>query len=89
MKRRRVFLWLFLAVQILFLIWVIAGIASGSDDGGSCEGLTGDSLELCRDAGDLGTTIGVGLIVGFWVAADFILGLTYVIYRLATRQPRA
>ncbi|MBO7936327.1 hypothetical protein JTP77_010220 [Streptomyces sp. S9] len=89
MKRRRVFLWLFLAVQILFLIWVIAGIASGSDDSGSCEGLTGDSLELCQDAGDLGTTIGVGLIVGFWVAADFILGLTYVIYRLATRQPRA
>ncbi|WP_340377389.1 hypothetical protein U5640_21480 [Streptomyces sp. SS7] len=87
-KRRRVFLWVFLAVQILFLIWVITGIASNDDNPESCEGLTGDSLKLCEDAGDLGTTIGVGFIVGFWVAADFILSLTYVIYRLATRQPR-
>lgn len=88
-KRRRVFFWVFLAVQILFLIWVIAGISSGSGTSDSCEGLTGDSLKLCEDAGDIGTTIGVGLVVGFWVAADFILGLTYVIYRLASRQPRA
>jgi hypothetical protein len=27
-KRRRVFLWVFLAVQALFLIWIIAGVAS-------------------------------------------------------------
>jgi hypothetical protein len=82
-------LWIFLAVQILFLIWVITGIASGSGTPEECRGLTGDNLELCKDASDVGTTIGVGLIVAFWVAADFILGLTYLIYRLANRQPRA
>ena len=27
-KRRRVFMWVFLAVQVLFIIWIIAGIAS-------------------------------------------------------------
>jgi hypothetical protein len=27
-KRRRVFLWVFLAIQALFLIWIIAGVAS-------------------------------------------------------------
>jgi hypothetical protein len=27
-KKRRVFLWVFLAVQVLFLIWIIAGVAS-------------------------------------------------------------
>ncbi|MFD9460341.1 hypothetical protein [Streptomyces sp. NPDC060027] len=43
-------------------------------------------MKTCQDAGDVGTTIGVGLIVGFWVAADFVLALTYVIYRLANRQ---
>ncbi|WP_192582613.1 hypothetical protein [Streptomyces triticiradicis] len=88
-KRHRVFFWFFLAVQILFLVWVIAGVASGNGTDESCSGLTGDSLKTCQDAGDVGTTIGVGLIVAFWVAADFILALTYVIYRLANRQQRA
>ncbi len=32
------------------------------------------------------TTIGVGLIVGLWAAADVILGFTYLIYRLASRK---
>lgn len=27
-KRRRVFMWVFLAVQVLFVIWLIAGLAS-------------------------------------------------------------
>ncbi|MFF3333721.1 hypothetical protein ACFYWX_29935 [Streptomyces sp. NPDC002888] len=85
-KRRRVFLWLFLAVQIVFLIWVITGAASGSGTPEECRGMTGDDLKLCEDAGDVGTTIGVGLIVGLWAAVDVILGFTYVVYRLATRR---
>ncbi|MFG2127615.1 hypothetical protein ACGFNV_07420 [Streptomyces sp. NPDC048751] len=85
-KRRRVFLWLFLAVQIAFLIWVITGAASGSGTPEDCRGLTGDDLKLCEDAGDVGTTIGVGLIIGLWAAVDVILGFTYVVYRLATRR---
>ncbi|WP_328495432.1 hypothetical protein OHS59_23820 [Streptomyces sp. NBC_00414] len=70
------------------MIWVITGIATGSGSSEGCEGLTGDSLKLCEDAGDVGTTIGVGIVVGFWVAVDVILALTYLIYRLASRQPR-
>jgi hypothetical protein len=27
-KKRRVFLWVFLGIQVLFLIWIIAGVAS-------------------------------------------------------------
>ncbi|SEQ71590.1 hypothetical protein SAMN04487983_1007167 [Streptomyces sp. yr375] len=88
-KRHRIFLWIFLAVQILFLIWVITGAASGSGTPEECRGLTGDNLKLCKDASDVGTTIGVGLIIGLWAAADIILGFTYLVYRLATRQPRA
>ncbi|MGC0205101.1 MULTISPECIES: hypothetical protein [Streptomyces] len=75
-------------MQILFLIWVITGAATSSGTPEECRGLTGDNLELCEDANDLGTTIGVGLIVAFWVAADFILALTYAIYRLASRPRR-
>ncbi len=82
-KRRRVFLWLFLAVQILFLIWVITGAASGSGASADCRGLTGDDLEVCEDASGVGTTLGVGLIVTLWAAVDIILGFTYLVIRLA------
>jgi hypothetical protein len=50
--------------------------------------MTGDALKTCKDAGDVGTTIGVGLIIGLWAAVDVILGFTYVVYRLASRRPR-
>ncbi|WP_327402407.1 hypothetical protein OG194_21250 [Streptomyces sp. NBC_01288] len=87
-KRHRVFFWVFLSVQILFLIWVITGAASGSGTPDSCQGMTGDALKTCNDAGNVGTAIGVGLIIGLWAAADVILGITYMVYRLASRQPR-
>ncbi|MEU8992146.1 hypothetical protein AB0C98_38210 [Streptomyces sp. NPDC048558] len=73
-------------MQVLFLIWIITGVIAANDDDPSCEGLTGDALELCRDAGDVGTAIGVGLIIGLWAAVDIILGVTYGIYRLSRRR---
>lgn len=85
-KRRRVFLWLFLAVQLLFLIWVITGASTASGTPEDCRSLTGDDLKLCEDASEVGTTIGVGLIIGLWAAVDVILGFTYVVYRLASRR---
>ncbi|MFE0363699.1 hypothetical protein [Streptomyces griseoaurantiacus] len=85
-KRRRFYLWLFLAVQLLFLIWVITGASTASGTPEDCRRLTGDDLKLCEDASEAGTTIGVGLIIGLWAAVDIILGFTYVIYRLAGRR---
>lgn len=85
-KRRRVFLWVFLAIQILFLIWVITGAASGSGTPEGCQGLTGDELDTCNAASDVGTTIGVGLMIALWAAVDVILGFSYVVYRLASRR---
>ncbi|WP_258939317.1 hypothetical protein [Actinomadura luteofluorescens] len=70
-RKHRVFPWIFLAVQIGFLIWVIAG-AQAND----CNG---------DQACEAGTTIGVGLIIALWVAADIILGLTYLVFRLFKR----
>ncbi|GGQ56352.1 hypothetical protein Saso_70170 [Streptomyces asoensis] len=43
-------------------------------------------MKLCEDASEVGTTIGVGLIIGLWAAVDIILGFTYVVYRLANRR---
>lgn len=87
-KRRRIFFWFFLAVQVLFVIWLITGISSSGTNADGCAGLTGDSLRLCEDGSDAGTAIGVGLIIGIWVAVDFMLAVTYAVYRLARRQPR-
>ncbi|MEV2255514.1 hypothetical protein AB0I94_33960 [Streptomyces sp. NPDC050147] len=85
-KHGRVFFWCFLALQIMFLVWIIAGITSAGGTPDSCEGLTGDSLEACENAGTLGTTIGVGLILAFWMATDVIVSLTYLMYRMVSGQ---
>jgi hypothetical protein len=84
-KRHKVFFWIFLVVQLIFLAWIIAGASGASGTPDECRGLTGQQLEICKDAYDVGTGIGVGLIIGLWLAVDFILALTYLIYRLARR----
>lgn len=83
-KPHRIFLWAFLAVQAIFLIWIITGASSGDDS--SCKGMTGDALRLCQDTGDVGTAIGVGLVIALWAAVDVILGITYAVYRLSRRR---
>ncbi|MFJ9124827.1 MULTISPECIES: hypothetical protein [unclassified Streptomyces] len=79
-KKRRVFLWFFLAVQALFLVWMIAGANSGGS--GDCGTL---DAQTCKDAGDVGTAIGLGLVLALWAVVDIILGISYGIYRLCKR----
>lgn len=83
-KHHRVFLWFFLAVQLLFIIWIIAGAASA----GSTPGDTGGVLtqEEANSARDAGTAIGIGLIIILWAIVDFILGIGYAIKVIATRE---
>jgi len=82
-KKRRIFLWVFLAVQLLFLVWIIAGITSAGGDPTDCGTL---STEACNDAESVGTGIGVVLIVVIWMVVDFFLAVIYGIYRLASRK---
>ncbi len=81
-KKRRVFLWVFLAIQALFVIWIIAGVASNTGNAVDCGSLTQDQ---CNDTRNAGTGIGVFLIIVVWFIVDFLIGLGYVIYRLAKR----
>lgn len=73
-RRHRIFPWIFLAVQILFLVWVIWAANSVSScppqEQGACE---------------VGTTIGTGLVIALWVAVDIILALTYLVFRAFRR----
>jgi hypothetical protein len=81
-KKRRIFMWFFLAVQAIFIIWIIAGIASGSGQPSDCGTL---DAKTCNAASDIGTGIGVALVFGFWVVVDFLLAVIYGVYRLAKR----
>jgi hypothetical protein len=77
-KKRHIFRWVFLAIQVIFLIWIIAGASSASDN---CNGKTGDALNACQAGTAVGAGIGVIVIVFLWVAVDLILGITYFIVR--------
>ena len=74
--RRRIFMWVILAINALFLLWVILAVNTGE----SCSGKTGDALTTCQ-AGQVGTGIGVALVIFLWVAADVILGVIYLVTR--------
>jgi hypothetical protein len=81
-KKRRIFLWVFLAVQVLFIIWIIAGANSGSGQPSDCGSL---SAKACNNASDAGTAIGVVLIIVVWFFVDAFMGVIYGVYRLARR----
>ena len=83
-KRRRVFIWVFLAVQVLFVVWLIAGIASGHGAAVHCHDQYLTHAQ-CASASEAGTAIGVGIIVLLWVAADLLLFIPWAIWRLARR----
>jgi hypothetical protein len=79
--RWRIFTWVILAFNVLMLIWVISAIASGE----SCTELTGDQLTECQ-AGQVGTGIGVALIIVLWALGDVILGVLWLVTRPRRRD---
>lgn len=70
--KKRPFLWFFLAVQALFIVWLVFGLATANTGG--------------DEAKEVGTAIGAALVFALWVGVDFILGVGYGIYKLATRK---
>jgi hypothetical protein len=78
-KPRRIFMWFFLAVQALFLIWLVAGVSGNAQES---TGLTGTEA----DAYAVGTGIGVMLIIGLWLAVDFLLVIGWAVVRLARKR---
>jgi len=82
--RFRIFTWIILIINVLFLIWIITGISSRpSATAANCQSL---DLKTCQAANDAGTGIGVFLIIFLWVAADIILGIIWLITRKKTRD---
>jgi hypothetical protein len=77
-KRHRVFMWVILGVNALFLWWLIAGVGGSADN---CAGLTGDELDACQTGTGIGTGIVVVFIIFLWAMVDIILGVIYLVTR--------
>ena len=82
-------MWVFLAVQVLFLAWVITGAASSRGIPAYCH--QGNhaayvGVKGCTSAAQAGTAIGVAAVIVFWMVVDVILGVSYGVYKLATRS---
>ncbi len=73
--KMRKFTWVILVINVLFLIWVISGLASGGDTS-ACGSL---SAADCETAQGVGKGIGVALIFVFWAVVDVILGVLWLI----------
>lgn len=70
--RFRIFTWVILAINAIFLVWIIGGVATRPNPEDT--------------ASNVGTAIGAGLIIGLWVAADLILGILWLITKPKTRD---
>jgi hypothetical protein len=71
-----------LIVNVLFLIWLVGGLASTSD---SCAGLRGSELDACQAGTAIGASIGVGIILFLWVLVDIILGIIWLVTNRSRR----
>jgi len=87
------FLYFFLAVQVIFLVWIIAGVHGAPSIPAHCLDSHGD-VDITRGddcaaaaGGQIGTGIGAGLVFGFWVGVDIILGIGRMIVVFTRRKP--
>ncbi len=74
----RVFTYVILLVNLIFLIWIIAGAASTSGHATDCGTLT---QQTCDNARNVGAGIGIGIIIFLWAAVDAILGIVWLVTR--------
>ena len=77
MPKGRVFTWVIVVVNVLFLIWIVTAIA-GAGSTKDCGSLSASS---CQDATAAGTAIGVGLIIVFLAFVDIVLGILWLVTR--------
>ena len=73
--RWRKMTWVLNIWNVIFLIWIIAGVSDRASE--SCP--AGD--DLCIDASDAGTAIGVGLIIFLWFIGFVVLALVWFMTR--------
>lgn len=84
MPRLRPLSWVIIAINLLFLYATVSGVSSAAED--SCEGLFGDSLSACQAGTAIGTGLGVGIILFFWVSINLILLTIWLVSNKKQRE---
>lgn len=83
MKNWRKMTWFILVVQVLFIIWIVAGTSSAASN---CDGLVGTDLDVCQAGTAIGAGIGMGIIIFLWAFVDIILGLIWLVTNRGQRD---
>jgi uncharacterized membrane protein len=78
MKHWRKMTWALIGWTVLMGIWIVAGAATASGDATNCGTL---SQKACNDASNVGTGIGVALLVFLWGFGFVILSLVWFMTR--------
>jgi hypothetical protein len=81
-RRRRVFMWVILAINGLFLWWMVSAVGGIADD---CAGKVGSDLEACQTGTAIGGGIAFIFILAFWALVDIILLVIFVVTRRQLR----
>ena len=76
-KKRRIFLWVFLAIQVLFIAWIIAGLIL-TRDATDCSGL---DQATCEATANPDARAGLFFLFVYWMMGDILLAVGYGIYR--------
>jgi hypothetical protein len=91
-RKVRVFTWIIVGVNVLFLLATIFALSSGSGAAEqTCAGQTFDEVftkQDCLDAANAGAAIGSGILVFgllvVWALVDVILGVLWMVTRKRT-----
>lgn len=79
--------WAILVWSVIMIIWIIAG-ASSANNSSHCadEASRFLSQQACTDARDVGTGIGVALLVALWFVGFVILSIIWLMTRPKGRE---
>ena len=79
----RVFRWVFLALQLSFVGWIIDILVNTSSSHAeeACRSSSAVLAQACQDVYRAGRDLDIIVIVAIWVAVDVILGLTYLVWK--------
>ena len=82
-SRSRVFYWFFLAVQLLFVVVLVVGLAIGLAEGSGTTA-TGDEFGSLSTAVDRAASLAIAAVVlATWFVVNSFLAITYWTYRKA------
>lgn len=82
-RRPRIFVWVFAAVQAVFIGWIIYTLTRDVSAGCDPEYI---SQANCDAVTSFGRFLGTMVILGIWAMVTIILGVGYLVFRQASRR---